>query len=111
MTDKVIALSTCGTREDAMRIARRLVEVRLAACVNIVPNVTSIYRWQGAIEESAEWLLIIKTAAGLLENLKEELARIHPYEVPELVAVTIVDGAASYLNWLTGELDTGNDVA
>ena len=111
MTDKVIALSTCATREDALRIARRLVEARLAACVNIVPNVTSVYRWHGAIEESAEWLLIVKTAAGLLENLKEELARIHPYEVPELIATTIVGGAESYLNWLTGELDGSDDVA
>jgi periplasmic divalent cation tolerance protein len=111
MTDKVIVLTTCATREDAMRIARALVERRLAACVNVVPNVVSVYRWQGAIEESAEWLLVIKTATGLVENLKLELPKIHPYELPELVAVNVVDGAESYLNWLTAELDTGDDVA
>jgi periplasmic divalent cation tolerance protein len=111
MTDKTIALTTCATREDALRIARRLVEARLAACVNVVPNVTSVYRWQGAIEESAEWLLLIKTASGLLENLKEELRKIHPYEVPELIAVNIVDGAGPYLDWLDSELNPGNDVA
>lgn len=111
MTDKVIVLTTCSTQADALRIARGLVEKRLAACVNIVPNIASIYRWQGAIEESAECMLVVKTAVGLLENLKEELPKMHPYELPELVAVTIVDGAEPYLNWLTAELDSGNDVA
>lgn len=111
MTDKVIVLTTCATQADGMRIARALVERRLAACVNVVPNVTSVYRWQGAIEESAEWLLVIKTATGLLENLKEELPKIHPYEVPELVAINILDGSESYLGWLAAELGTANDVA
>lgn len=111
MTDKVIVLTTCSTQADAMRIARTLVERRLAACVNVVPNIVSVYRWQGAIEESNEWLLVVKTAAGLLENLKEELPKMHPYEVPELVAMNIVDGAESYLNWLTAEVTSGNDVA
>lgn len=111
MTDKVITLTTCATKEDAIRIARHLVEVRLAACVNVVPNVTSVYRWQGAIEESAEWMLIIKTATGLIENLKEEIRKVHPYEVPELVALNIVDGAETYLGWLTRELGTADDVA
>jgi periplasmic divalent cation tolerance protein len=111
MTDKVIVLTTCPTQADAGRIARQLVERRLVACVNIVPNVTSVYRWQGAIEESNEWLLVIKTAAGLLANLKEELPKMHPYEVPELVALNILDGAESYLGWLAAELGTADDVA
>lgn len=111
MTDKVIVLTTCATQADAARLARALVERRLAACVNIVPNISSVYRWQGAIEESTEWLLVIKTAAALLENLKNELPQMHPYEVPELVALNILDGSESYLNWLASELDVSNDVA
>jgi len=78
--------------------------MRLAACVNIVPNITSIYRWQGAVEESSEWLLVIKTSDSLMGKLKEELPKMHPYEVPEIVALAIVDGADGYLNWLTGQL-------
>jgi periplasmic divalent cation tolerance protein len=104
MTDKIVVLSTCETWDDARRIARHLVEARLAACVNIVPQATSIYRWRGGIEEATELLLLIKSSRPLVEALKKELARIHPYEVPELVAVAIVDGSDSYLAWLDGEL-------
>lgn len=86
--------------EDARRIARQLVEQQLAACVNIVPGATSIYKWKGAIEEAAELLLIIKTSRPLFETLRTELTKIHPYEVPEIVAVPIVDGAEPYLNWI-----------
>ena len=104
MTDKIVALSTCETQEDAIRIANHLVERQLAACVNIVPGITSVYRWKGNIERAGELLLIIKTSTGLLENLKQELQTIHPYDVPELVAFTILDGSESYLDWMSEQL-------
>jgi periplasmic divalent cation tolerance protein len=104
MTDKIVALSTCESQEDAIRIANHLVELQLAACVNIVPGITSVYRWKGKIERSGEFLLVIKSSAALLENLKQELKTIHPYDVPELVAVTIVDGEESYLDWMSEQL-------
>jgi periplasmic divalent cation tolerance protein len=104
MTDKIVALSTCETQDDAIRIANHLVEKQLAACVNILPGITSVYRWKGKIERAGEFLLVIKTSSALLENLKLELKTIHPYDVPELVALTIVDGAESYLDWMSDQL-------
>src|SRR5262245_4411020 len=104
MTDKIVVLSTCGNAEEADRVARRLVETRLAACVNIAPGVRSIYRWQGAIEESTECLLIIKSRRDLLDALEIELRKTHSYEVPEIVALAVVDGSESYLGWMDREL-------
>jgi periplasmic divalent cation tolerance protein len=103
MTDKILAMTTCETHEDALRIANHLVDRQVAACVNVVPGITSVYRWKGNVEKASEWLLLIKTRAGLIENLKEELRSVHPYEVPELIAFTIVDGAQSYLDWIDGQ--------
>jgi periplasmic divalent cation tolerance protein len=104
MTDKIIVLSTCSSDEEATRIARQLVEQRLAACVNVVPGVRSIYRWQGAIEEAGEWLLIIKSRRGLLDRLRVEVEKAHSYQTPEVIALTIVDGSEAYLGWLDSEL-------
>ena len=104
MTDKIVVLSTCGSAEEAEKIARRLVEMRLAACVNVLAGVRSFYRWKEAIEDSGEWLLIIKTSRARFDNLRAELERLHAYEVPEVVALPIVDGAPNYLNWLDAEV-------
>jgi len=104
MTDKIVVLSTCSTAEDAERIARRLVESKVAACVNILPGARSFYHWQGAIEEATEWLLIIKSSRALFDELRAEIERAHSYEVPEIVALPIVEGAVNYLNWLEGGL-------
>lgn len=104
MTDKIVVLSTCGSAEEAERIARRLVETRLAACVNIAPGARSIYRWQGAIEDSTECLLVIKSRRDLLDALEIELRKAHSYEVPEIVALTVVDGSEGYLGWMDREL-------
>jgi periplasmic divalent cation tolerance protein len=100
MTDKIIVFSNCASAEEAELIARGLVEARAAACVNIVPGVRSIYRWKGAIEDTSEWLLLIKTTRDSLELVKKELRRLHSYEVPELAAVPIIDGLEAYLNWI-----------
>lgn len=104
MTDKIIVLTTCESSQDAERIAHILVEGHLAACVNILPSIKSIYRWQGEMEKSSELLLLIKTRRGLFDHLKAELARVHTYELPEVVALPIVDGSAGYLDWLDKEL-------
>ena len=100
MSERVVALSTVGSAEDAERIARALVERRLAACVNVVPGVVSVYRWRGGVERDEERLLVIKTRADRLEALREALVEIHPYELPELVAMPIQAGHAPYLAWL-----------
>jgi len=100
MNDRIVALSTVGKLEDAERIATALVERRLAACVNVVPGVTSVYRWKGDVQRDAELLLVIKTRADRLEELRKVLLSLHPYEVPELVALPIEGGHAAYLEWL-----------
>ena len=104
MTDKIVVLSTCASAEDAEKIARRLIELRVAACVNVLAGARSFYRWDGAIQDSGEWLLIIKTSRTRFDSLRAELERLHSYEVPEIVALPILDGAPNYLNWLEAEL-------
>jgi periplasmic divalent cation tolerance protein len=100
MTDKRLVLTTCSSLEEARQIAQALVERRLAACVNIVPQVESIYRWKGEVETSNEWLLLIKTAEGTFDRLRSALSELHSYEVPECIALAITDGSTSYLNWI-----------
>jgi periplasmic divalent cation tolerance protein len=100
MTDRIVALSTVATSEDAERIATALVERGLAACVNVVPGVVSIYRWKGAVQREEERLLVIKTRTERFEALRDALVSLHPYEVPELVALAIEGGHAPYLTWL-----------
>jgi periplasmic divalent cation tolerance protein len=104
MTDKIVVLSTCGSSEEAQRLAHGLVEKRLAACVNIVPGVRSVYHWKDAIEEEEEVLLVIKTSRPLLDELRSEIERLHSYEVPEVIALQVVDGSEAYLAWLGREL-------
>jgi periplasmic divalent cation tolerance protein len=95
----LVVLSTVGTAEDAERIARELVERGLAACVNVLPAVTSIYRWKGKLERE-ERLLLIKTRADRFAALRDALVALHPYEVPEVLALPVADGHAPYLQWL-----------
>ena len=104
MTDKIIVFSTCASEQEAEKLARRLVEARVAACVTILPGARSIYRWQGAIESAGEWLLVIKSSRELFAQLRAALERLHSYEVPEVLAVQVVEGAPNYLNWLEDQL-------
>jgi len=104
MTDKIVVLSTCANEADAGRVARALVESRLAACVSVVPGLRSYYYWQDRLETSDEALLLIKTSRELFASLKAELEKIHPYELPEILALPVVEGADNYLNWLTANL-------
>ena len=100
MTTAKLVLTTAGSEQEARKIARALVERRLAACVNIVPHVQSVYRWQEAVEEAVEWLLMIKTTAAALARVREAIAELHSYELPECICVGIEDGSAGYLNWI-----------
>ena len=104
MTDKIVILSTCETEADARRIATHLVERRLAACVNIIAGATSVYRWKDKIETASEWMLVIKSRRSLVTQIEQEFATIHPYELPELVALPLLDGAKAYLEWLDSEV-------
>lgn len=100
MTDKRIVLSTAGSEEEARRIARHLVEEQLAACVNIVPQIESIYRWQGKVESSQEWLLMIKTTSERFASVRDAIRAMHSYELPECIAISVEDGSAAYLEWI-----------
>lgn len=101
MTDKFVVLVTCGSLAEAKRIARAVVSVRLAACVNVLPGaVTSIYRWKGKVETARERLLLIKTSRKRLARLEAEVARLHSYDVPEFIALPVGGGSRRYLNWL-----------
>jgi len=104
MTDKIVVLTTCTSDEEAARIARAVVEKRLAACVSVMPAVRSFYRWKGAIEDDQESLMVIKSSRALFDQLRVEIEKLHSYELPEVIAVPIVDGSEGYLEWLDREL-------
>lgn len=103
-TDKIVVLATCSTQDEAHRIARRLLDLRLAACVQISTPVRSLYRWQGDIEESAEVQLFIKSALPLFGRLRDEIAGLHSYTTPEILALTVAEGDSAYLAWMDREL-------
>jgi periplasmic divalent cation tolerance protein len=103
-TDLQIVLCTIPDRETAELIAGTLVSEQLAACVNILPGVTSMYRWQGAIEQSEELLLNIKTSQKVWPMLEAQIQALHPYELPEIVAVPIKTGEAEYIQWLENSI-------
>jgi len=100
MTDKRLVFTTAGSVDEARRIAEALVERKLAACVNIVPKVVSIYRWKGKIEEAEEWLLLVKTTVQDFSRVRDAIKEMHSYELPECMSFAIEDGSTEYLKWI-----------
>ncbi len=101
MSDPIVVFVTCSSKEEASKIAHSLVQERLAACVNILSPIRSIYRWEGKICDDEEWLLIIKTQKQKFEELEKKVRSLHSYSVPEIIALPIIQGSSSYLEWLT----------
>ncbi len=106
----IVVLSTVSNKEEAKKIAKVLVEVKLAACVNIVDKVESIYEWQGKIQEDSEVLMIIKTKNELFESVMKKIKELHSYEVPEIVALDIKQGSYDYLKWIDEVVKTSTNI-
>ncbi len=100
MTDKIVVLVTGGNVRECRRIARLLLDKRLAACANLVPQVRSLYHWKGKIADEKECLMILKSTRELFPALRTEVEKLHSYSVPEVIALPIIDGAPNYLNWI-----------
>ena len=107
MSEYIQVVTTTDKEEDALRIARSLVEMRLAACVQVLGPVLSTYHWQGAIETNREWQCWAKSRRDLFQRIEEAIRKIHPYEVPEILAMPILAASQSYLTWLETETDHG----
>lgn len=103
MTEVRVVLVTVPDEESGLALARSLVGERLAACVNLVPGLRSIYRWQGGIEETGELLLLLKTRAELVDDLTRRVAELHPYDLPEVLALGVSGGLSAYLDWVGAE--------
>jgi periplasmic divalent cation tolerance protein len=101
--DALVVLVTTPTAEKAAELARALVEERLAACGNVVPGVRSVYRWEGKVLDDAEALLVLKTTRARFEALRERVLALHPYDVPEVLALAVEAGSEAYLAWIAGE--------
>jgi periplasmic divalent cation tolerance protein len=105
MSDVRIVLITAPDLAVAATLGRALVEERLAACANLVPQITSIYRWEGAVQEDSEVLIVVKTSAGRVAALTERVLALHPYEVPEVLVLPVDSGAAAYLDWVRAAVE------
>jgi periplasmic divalent cation tolerance protein len=106
MTEIMVALCSCPDEAVAQQLARALVRLRLAACVNIVPKIRSIYRWRDEVQDEGESLMIIKTTRVAYAELQSWLQQNHPYDVPEVLALSVQDGSADYLEWVLNETET-----
>jgi periplasmic divalent cation tolerance protein len=104
MTDAIQVITTTSSREEARKIARALVERRLAACVQVSGPIASTYRWQGAIETSEEWMCTAKTRSSSYAAVESAIRELHSYDVPEILAIEVTNGSRAYLDWLAGEV-------
>lgn len=104
MTDKLLVLTTTTSEDEARKIAEMLIERRLAACVNIIPRIHSVYRWQGKVESAEEFLLIVKTSTGKQDEVQAAIRELHSYELPECISIPIEGGSAEYLTWIADSL-------
>ncbi len=107
MADKKIVITTTGTKDEAEEIAFALVERKLAACVNIVGPIQSVYRWKGEVESAAEFLLIIKTTAAAFSAVSDAIKELHSYELPECIEIAVEDGSDAYLRWIEESVKIG----
>jgi periplasmic divalent cation tolerance protein len=104
--DPIVVFLTAANGEEATRLADLLIGAHLAACVQILPEMESVYRWQGKIERQSEILLIVKTSAAKFAELEREVRALHSYETPEIIAIPLVAGSTPYLQWLTASLES-----
>lgn len=104
MTDKIVILVTAGSLREAKKIARHLVEERLAACVNVTAPVQSLYRWKGEVNENREFLLLIKSSRELFQEIQAAVRKLHSYTTPEVICLPIVDGSPDYLDWIASSV-------
>jgi periplasmic divalent cation tolerance protein len=111
LSGRLVVLCTIGSAEEAEGVARAVVERSLAACVNVVPGVVSFYRWKGEVARDGEWLMVMKTTAGRFELLRQALVDLHPYDVPEIVALAIERGHVPYLEWIDESVGASTEPA
>lgn len=104
MSERIVVLMTAGSRDEAEAIAGTLVQELLAACVNIIPGVISVYRWEGQIQRDQEWLLVAKSHSDILDQLIQRVTELHSYQVPEVLALPVTGGSPAYLRWLDSQV-------
>ena len=107
MSDPIVVFITCGSEEEGLKIANALVEGHLAACVNLISPIRSIYRWEGKILDEKEWLLIVKTQKDRFGELEKKVKSLHSYSVPEIISLPIVEGSSAYLDWIRENTESG----
>lgn len=101
MTDNVVIMVTASSRRECRKIARRLIDEKLAACVNITQPIQSVYRWEGKVEQSKEFLMFIKTRRDVFPQVRTEISLVHSYHTPEIICLPIIDGSPNYLQWIS----------
>lgn len=104
VTDKIVVFTTCNSQEQAAQIARHLVEQRLAACATVLPGAQSFYRWKDNIENAPEAVIMIKSRRDVFDKLREAIGQLHSDEIPEVIALPVVDGSDAYLRWIDREI-------